>query len=97
MSSKGVIMDIPCDKIGEACLTCDIRYQCFTAGTREPDGDLRACLSNNEADGVTLENIRHVAATVPGANDELEWYWIVLLNDGRWALVTGSCDYTGWD
>lgn len=32
-----------------------------------------------------------------GANDEDAWVWSVHLGDGSEWIVTGGCDYTGWD
>jgi hypothetical protein len=43
-----------------------------------------------------LENIGFGLATVFGANDESSWHWLLWLQDGTYAYVTGWCDYTGW-
>ena len=32
-----------------------------------------------------------------GERDEGDWIWQVELGDGTWYVVTGWCDYTGWD
>ena len=60
------------------------------------DSDLSAALGYNDA-GVDASQITEIHAEIAGANDECNWYWIVKLNDGRYALITGCCDYTGWD
>ncbi len=85
-----------CNKYNEECLTCPNRFLCWTGGFREPDYDLVSCLKYNSI-GIGSDDIKHVAATIPGENDEWDWFWVVLLKDGRYALITGGCDYTGWD
>jgi hypothetical protein len=61
------------------------------------DYDLAACLRENPDVGVTPEGITAILAVWEGANDEDSWRWIVALTDGRFALIEGWCDYTGWD
>jgi hypothetical protein len=63
---------------------------------RAVDYDLSAYLQYNE-DIFKEEDIANVLAEVSGHNDEDEWYWILLLNDGRFVLTSAGCDYTGWD
>lgn len=63
---------------------------------RKPDYDLKAYLQYNE-DIFTLEDIANIHAEVPGHNDEDNWYWIIELIDGSFALTNAWCDYTGWD
>lgn len=41
--------------------------------------------------------ITEIVAEVAGANDELDWHWIVKLSNGKYAYLQGGCDYTGWD
>ena len=62
---------------------------------REPDRDLRNALECHPQD-FSLADIEGVAATIPGANDELAWYWVAKIGN-RWALLVGWCAYTGWD
>lgn len=38
-----------------------------------------------------------VVLELTGQNDGAEWHWIILLESGTYAYVTGGCDYTGWD
>lgn len=44
-----------------------------------------------------LGDVMGILAEIPGENDELYWYWILKLNDGRYVYADGWCDYTGWD
>ena len=59
--------------------------------------DLWYAFENNDVEGISSHDIADIVAEVPGANDEYSWYWIVKLNSGKFALMTGWCDYTGWD
>ena len=38
-----------------------------------------------------------VIASVEGEHDEADWIAVVKLRDGRFAVASGGCDYTGWD
>lgn len=38
-----------------------------------------------------------ILATIEGENDGANWHWLVLLESGVVAYITGGCDYTGWD
>lgn len=38
-----------------------------------------------------------ILATIEGENDEADWHWLVRLEDGQHAYISGGCDYTGWD
>jgi hypothetical protein len=59
------------------------------------DSDLAAAIEYN---GVTLPSpITEILATIEGCNDEADWHWIVRLEGGDYAYITGGCDYTGWD
>lgn len=44
-----------------------------------------------------LADISEVIAAVNGENDGAEWVGVVRLQDGRFCVAEGSCDYTGWD
>lgn len=59
--------------------------------------DLWYALGNNPPSTFTPDDVADIVAEVPGANDELSWWWIIELTNGRFALVSGWCDYTGWD
>lgn len=39
----------------------------------------------------------YIIAAVNGANDESDWLGVFRLKDGRYAVCSGGCDYTGWD
>lgn len=58
--------------------------------------DLAAALGHNGLSD-KCETIQSVALTIEGENDGASWHWIVRLTNGKWAYVTGGCDYTGWD
>lgn len=45
----------------------------------------------------TIEDVKKILAVIEGTNDEESWHWLVELRDGRYAYITGGCDYTGWD
>ena len=45
----------------------------------------------------TRENVVSVLAMENGENDGPSWIGVFKLDDGRWAFLEGSCDYTGWD
>lgn len=59
--------------------------------------DLPACLHYNPQADVALEDIREVLAVYEGEHDSRDWRWILKLSGGRFALLKGGCDYTGWD
>lgn len=58
--------------------------------------DLEACLRYNPQP-FAKDDVEGILAVVEGENDERPWWWILSLTDGRFAMLTGSCDYTGWD
>ena len=60
------------------------------------DGDLAYAAEYNPQE-FELGDIVHLCAAVAGMNDELDWYWVALLQDGSYRLIWGGCDYTGWD
>ena len=59
--------------------------------------DLWYALEYNTAELFKADDVADIVAEVPGENDELEWWWVLLLADGRHALFAAGCDYTGWD
>lgn len=61
------------------------------------DYDLKSCLDNNSDVGIKPSDISIVLAVCEGENDGQPWYWVLQLNDGRFASLRGWCDYTGWD
>lgn len=61
------------------------------------DYDLSACLEYNPQKDFKAEDISAVVAVVEGEHDESSWHWVVRLRGKRFALIVGSCDYTGWD
>jgi len=62
---------------------------------RSLDEDLSAALEHNavELDGT----VTRILSTIEGANDGADWHWLVELSSGKFAYITGGCDYTGWD
>lgn len=45
----------------------------------------------------TREDVVEILAMVEGENDMSDWQIVCRLKDGRYAYLTGGCDYTGWD
>lgn len=66
---------------------------------REPDYDLKSALQHARPEETCFDinDIKSVIAQVPGMNDELNWHWVVLLQNGKFAYMVAWCDYTGWD
>jgi len=62
-----------------------------------PNDDLKWAIENNGLDTFLETDITDIVAEVPGQNDEYAWWWVLKLTKNRYALVSGSCDYTGWD
>jgi len=58
--------------------------------------DLWYALDDTPPTLYAVEDVEDIVAEVPGENDELNWWWILQLRDGRHALVSAWCDYTGW-
>jgi hypothetical protein len=65
-------------------------------GSRLNDSDLKSCVEYN-LDQSVLSDAKDVLATVAGANEGDDWYWVLLMKEGNFSLVQGGCDYTGWD
>ncbi len=63
---------------------------------RKVDYDLESCINYN-LPGIEVSQIKGIWACVPGEADGPNWYWVLELNDGRFGLLYGGCDYTGWD
>ena len=59
--------------------------------------DLKYAIESNSLDTFLEEEIVDIVAEVPGSNDEFSWWWVLQLTKDRFALVSGWCDYTGWD
>ena len=60
------------------------------------DGTVES-LDNTECSSVRRDDIEEVIASVNGENDGDEWIGVFRMNDGRYLVAVGSCDYTGWD
>ena len=43
------------------------------------------------------EDVAEIRGQSEGENDERDWIVWGRLNDGRWFVARGGCDYTGWD
>jgi hypothetical protein len=61
-----------------------------------PNDDIWSALECNSPSHFHVEEVESIEAEVPGANDELSWWWILQLTNDRYILVAGWCDYTGW-
>jgi hypothetical protein len=59
------------------------------------DSDLSAAIEYNSV--VLPSPISEILATITGDNEGPDWHWIVKLDGGEYAYITGGCDYTGWD
>lgn len=64
--------------------------------TRGITSDLKAALECNYPT-FSLKNIVNVVADIPGENDEYDWWWILSIRGRGYLLLSGGCDYTGWD
>jgi hypothetical protein len=47
--------------------------------------------------GVSRAMVAEVIAAVNGENAGEQWVGLFRLNDGRFLVAEGGCDYTGWD
>jgi hypothetical protein len=65
------------------------------ARARGIDTDLMGCLGDNPQ-SFTIDEILKVHAVIEGENAAKNWHWLVTLTQGRFAYITGGCDYTGW-
>lgn len=45
----------------------------------------------------TRNDVVEIVAQREGERDERDWVVVCKLADGRYALMSGGCDYTGWD
>lgn len=50
-----------------------------------------------DSSGISRAMVVEVIAAVNGENDGDQWVGLFLLNDGRYLVAEGGCDYTGWD
>ena len=71
---------------------------------RKPDDDLQSAFNYNPIEDFSIAEISDVKAAVYGENDGCDWYWLVAVDPnslaaqaGPFALLSGGCDYTGWD
>ena len=46
---------------------------------------------------VSRSDVIEIIASVDGENDGPEWVGLFRLQDGRFLVASGGCDYTGWD
>ena len=61
---------------------------------RIKDYDFQECMKYLK--GVQLSEVAEMRACVPGEADGPDWHYVIKINDGRFAVVEGGCDYTGW-
>jgi len=59
--------------------------------------ELQYALEYNSPSQFKIEDIRFLHAEVCGENDGADWWWILEMSDGKHFLLSGGCDYTGWD
>ena len=62
-----------------------------------PEDDLWYALKYNPPVQFKVEDVRDIVAEVAGANDEYDWWWVLKMDGGKYFLLSGGCDYTGWD
>ena len=62
-------------------------------GSRLDDYNFKECMKYAP---FTMGDVATIIACVSGEADGPAWHYICELKDGRYAYVTGSCDYTGW-
>lgn len=53
--------------------------------------------SKVDSSGISRKKVVEIIAAVNGCNDEDDWVGLFLLDDGRYLVAEGGCDYTGWD
>lgn len=61
--------------------------------------DLEECLRNDDHEPIQKENVnRVIKARGEGPREWADWTgeFLLALNDGRYALVSGWCDSSGW-
>lgn len=62
------------------------------------DSDLRSAIAHNSQDnGFSLDDVAYVLGACFGENDGPNYYWLMSMKDHTYAVVSGGCDYTGWD
>lgn len=62
------------------------------------DSDLSSnCEYNLGGDKFQLSEVAYVLGAVMGENDGPEYFWLCAMKDHTYAVVSGGCDYTGWD
>lgn len=59
--------------------------------------DLQYALTYNNPTEFNKDDIRFICAEVCGENDGADWWWILKLKNNKFFLLSGGCDYTGWD
>lgn len=59
--------------------------------------DLHYALSSNTPLKFKAQDVTHILAEVCGEHDGYDWWWIIKLTNERYFLISGGCDYTGWD
>ena len=71
----------------------------FSFGNYDLDSfdDLHSALESNRPTEFKVDDVTHILAEVCGANDGDDWWWILKLKGNKFFLLSGGCDYTGWD
>lgn len=69
--------------------------QSWAADRVQPElGDLGSALRENHVP--LSEPVQRILLELTGEGDGPNWHWIVRLQGGRYAYITGGCDNTGW-
>lgn len=64
--------------------------------TINKNDDLISAIENNGLKTFTINDMDEIMYEIPGENDEFSWWWIIRLINGKFALLEGGCDHTGW-
>lgn len=59
------------------------------------DYDLTGAIEYNPDDAYQGA-ITNIFDYILGENGASDWHWLVSLDTGKFAYITGGCDYTGW-
>jgi hypothetical protein len=77
--------------------TCTRIYDVPINGPTCPGGSICACLEYNPQPGFTCTDIAKIVKYWDDGAEETSYSWLLKLDGGRWAVVHGGHDYTGWD
>lgn len=66
-------------------------------GSYGPGYDWENDKEGSAPEDFALAQVVEVVAADDGENDEEDWICITKMSDGRFAVMSAGCDYTGWD